>query len=153
VTPRWIRTLVLAAAACALASRSAHAAASCTVTTVTGVAFGVYDVERTSPLDTTGLIRVDCNGAAKNVSVDLSRGNAPSFSPRVMKSGTAQLTYNLFLDAARTSIWGDGTGGSGHYGVTNPPNVIDLTIFGRIPPLQDLPIGAYTDTIVVTTNF
>ncbi len=145
--------LIVAAAVVAGASRPARAAASCTISTVSGVAFGTYDVTSTTPLDSTGVIRLDCNGAAKTVTVDLGRGNAPTFNPRFMRSGSSLLNYNLFLDAARTSIWGDGTAGTSHYGVFNPPNVIDLTIYGRIPALQDLPIGAYADTVVVTVNF
>jgi spore coat protein U-like protein len=149
---RW-RGPIVALALLAGASRSAHAAATCVITTVGGVAFGTYTVADTAPLDTVGSIRLDCNGAAKLVTVDLGRGNAPTFNPRFMRNGASQLSYNLFLDAARAAIWGDGTGGTLRYGATNPPNVIDLTIYGRIPPLQDLPLGQYTDTIVVTVNF
>lgn len=147
---RW---LFVAVAVAAGASHPARAAASCTITTVSGVAFGIYDVANATPLDSTGTLRLDCNGAAKAVTLDLGRGNAPTFNPRFMRNGASQLNYNLFLDAARTSIWGDGTAGTSHYGVTNPPNVIDLTIYGRIPALQDLPIGSYADTVVVTVNF
>jgi spore coat protein U-like protein len=145
--------LVAAAAVVVGAWRPAGAAASCTISTVSGVAFGTYDVAATTPLDSTGALRLDCNGAAKSVIVDLGRGNAPTFNPRFMRNGASQLSYNLFLDAARTSLWGDGTAGTSHYGATNPPNVVDLTIYGRIPALQDLPIGSYADTVVVTVNF
>jgi spore coat protein U-like protein len=99
------------------------------------------------------LASIRTGSAAKLVTVDLGRGNAPTFTPRLMRNGASQFSYNLFLDAARTTIWGDGTGGTLRYGATNPPNVIDLTIYGRIPALQDLPLGSYTDTIVVTVNF
>lgn len=153
MTPRAARLLFALAAVAAIAARPARAAATCTISTVSGVAFGAYDVSSPTPLDSVGLLRLDCNGAAKTVTVDLSRGNGPAYDSRFMRNGTAQLNYNLFIDAARTTIWGDGTGGTLHFGVFNPPNVIDLTIYGRIPALQDLPIGAYTDTIVVTTNF
>jgi spore coat protein U-like protein len=29
----------------------------------------------------------------------------------------------------------------------------DVTVYGLVPPLQDLPIGTYTDTLVVTLNW
>lgn len=149
---RWGR-LVVAAALLAGASRSAHAAPKCTIATISGVAFGTYNVMSAAPLDSVGVIRLDCNGAARNVTVDLGRGNAPTFNPRFMRSGGSQLNYNLFMDTARTTIWGDGTAGTSRYGPFNPPNVIDLTIYGRVPALQDLPAGSYSDTIVVTVNF
>lgn len=153
MTTAGLRRLAIAAAVLACASRSAHAAAKCTIATISGVAFGTYDVDSASPLDSVGVIRLDCNGAATSVTVDLGRGNAPTYSPRFMRSGGSQLNYNLFMDAARTTIWGDGTAGTSRLGPFNPPNVIDLTIYGRVPPLQDQPVGAYADTIVVTVNF
>jgi spore coat protein U-like protein len=30
---------------------------------------------------------------------------------------------------------------------------VDATVYGRIPALQDVSAGAYTDTVVVTVNF
>jgi len=153
MTPRRALLLVAAALVAGAATRPAEAAAKCTIATISGVAFGAYDVTNATPLDSTGILRLDCNGAAQTVTIDLGRGNAPTFNPRFMLNGASKLNYNLFLDAAHTTIWGDGTGGTSHYGAFNPPNIIDITIFGRIPALQDLPIGAYTDTIVVTVNF
>jgi hypothetical protein len=83
------------------------------------------------------------------------RGNAPSFTPHYMLKASEQLTYNLYLDAARTTIWGDNTGGSSHYGPINPPNNtnVNLTIYGRITAGQDVSAGLHTDSIVGTVNF
>jgi spore coat protein U-like protein len=152
-----VRSLALWALAGAVltvaGARPASAAAKCVISSVSGVAFGVYDVDSPAPLDSNGAIRLDCNGAAFAVTVNLSRGNAPTYNPRFMLNGLERLYYNLYTDAARTSIWGDATGGTSRIGVFNPPNVIDLFVYGRIPALQDLPPGTYVDTIVVTVNF
>jgi len=152
------RRLFLAALGIGLALAAAQpavAAAKCTITTASNVAFGTYDVFSASPLDTTGVVQISCNGAAQTITVDLSRGNAPTYSPRYMLKGSEQLNYNLYLDAARTLIWGDGTGGTSVYGPVDPPNGVNvnLTIYGRIPAGQDLTAGAYADTIVATINF
>jgi spore coat protein U-like protein len=135
--------------------RPASAAGSCSITTVSNVAFGTYDVFSNSPVDSTGIIRIYCNGGARSVTVDLSKGNAPTYSPRYMLKAAEQLNYNLYLDAARTIIWGDATGGTSHYGPVDPPNKtnVDLTIYGRIPAGQDLSVGSYADTITATVNF
>jgi spore coat protein U-like protein len=73
-----------------------------------------------------------------------------------MLSSSNQLLYNLFVDAARTVIWGDGTGGTQFLLVRNPrPNNQDISvpIYGRIPALQDVRVGNYTNTITATINF
>jgi spore coat protein U-like protein len=151
------KLLLLAGVVLALAffQNRAEAAASCTITTVTGVAFGTYNVYGAAPLDTTGRVTISCNGAAKSVTVDLSRGHSPSFTPRYMLNGSEQLDYNLYLDATRTIIWGDNTSGSSHYGPVDPPNNtnINLTIYARIPAGRDVGTGSYTDSITATVNF
>lgn len=131
------------------------AAQSCTISTRTNVVFGNYNVYTATGVNVNGRIRINCNNATNSVIVDLSRGNAPSFIPRYMLKGVEQLTYNLFLDAGLTTIWGDNTGGTSHYGPTNPPNGtnVNITIYGQITALQDVSAGAYTDSITATANF
>jgi len=131
------------------------AAQVCTITT-TSVVFGNYSVYGALPVDNTGTITIRCNSFANSVIVDLSNGNAFNFTPRYMlRAGVEQLTYNVFLDAARTTIWGDNTGGSSHYGPVNPPNNtnVDITIYGRITAGQDVSGGSYIDSFRATVNF
>jgi spore coat protein U-like protein len=54
----------------------------------------------------------------------------------MVRAGVEALTYNLYLDAGATQIWGDGTGGTQQYGPINPLNNqnINVTIFGRFRP-------------------
>jgi len=82
-------------------------------------------------------------------------GSRGAFTTRTLKQGTNALNYNLYTDPALTLIWGDGTGGTNTYTKGNPPNSVDVnvTIYGRVPPLQDARVGAYTDSIVATINF
>ena len=72
-----------------------------------------------------------------------------------MVKASEPLVYNLFRDAARTAVWGDGSPGTEHEIVANPPNKtpLALTIFGRIPAAQDVSAGAYADTVVVGVNY
>jgi len=147
--------LVSAIVLAALVSALPAAAQSCTISTRTNVAFGNYNVYTATPVNANGRIRINCNAATNSVIVDLSRGNAPTYIPRYMLNGAQQLTYNLFLDAGLTTIWGDNTGGTSHYGPTNPPNGtnVNITIYGQITALQDVGAGAYTDSITATANF
>jgi spore coat protein U-like protein len=136
-----------------LAATSSVAHAECFITTA-GVAFGAYDVFATAPNDSTGTITYLCNSRA-NVTIELTRGSAPTFGTRRMRNGTEQLFFNLFVDAARTRIWGNGTGGTGVYRRNNVPlnQNISVPVFGRIPAGQDVRGGNYTETITAIINF
>jgi spore coat protein U-like protein len=134
---------------------AAQAAIKCSVTTV-GVAFGLYDVFSSSPLLSAGSVTIRCIGLGTGidpVSVALSTGGSGSFQPRTLFRGSDRLNYNLYLDPGHSQIWGDGTGGSLRYASVSNNQPVTLTIFGRIPPGQDVTVGTYSDTIVVTVNF
>ncbi len=129
-------------------------AASCTISAV-GVSFGTYNVFSASPLDSTGSVTYTCTGIKPpdRVTINLSRGGAPTFSPRQMLKSAVTLNYNLYLDAARTTIWGDATSGTSHYGPVAPVSNATITIYGRIPAGQDASAGSYINTVVATINF
>lgn len=147
---RWEKLLLSVGFGLAfLAAAGAAEAQNCSISVPTSVAFGTYDVYGAF-VDSAGTVRIGCI-LATNVTVDLSRGNAPTFIPRYMVNGAQHLTYNLYLDAARTSIWGDNTGGSSHGG--SYPGSTSVTIYGRIPSGQDAWSGSYTDSIVATVTF
>lgn len=141
----------------------AWAAANCTINTNQGPAFGIYDAigpHATMPLDATGTIRINCNGAADDLSVSFNQGNAPAAGSscalplRQMSSGANRLRYNLFRDAARTQIWGCTSGTSTHDKILdNGATVNTYTIYGRIPPNQIVATGLYSDTIGITVIF
>jgi spore coat protein U-like protein len=132
-----------------------RAEAACSLSVTGGVAFGSYNVFSASPLDATTTIAYRCGPQDQNIAVWLSTGTSGTFAYRTLVSGSNVLRYNLYLDAACTLIWGDGTGGSSAYYIADPPkNVwVDLTVYGRAPAGQDVPAGSYTDTITVTLNF
>lgn len=152
-----------AVALVALACNSAHAL-DCTFFT-SGVAFGVYDGARATPTDSTGNATLRCThvggGAVKtSYTIALSRGVSGSFVQRQLRAGNSVLNYNLFTDATRTRVWGDGSAGSGIVAGTllvNPGNfVINEAvhpIYGRIPAQQSADSGAYADQILVTLTF
>ena len=52
------------------------------------------------------------------------------------------LNYNLYLNSARTTVWGDGTGGTSVLTVTLNANVTrNQTVFSRVPARQDVTSG------------
>ncbi|QQR88794.1 MAG: spore coat protein U domain-containing protein [Myxococcales bacterium] len=131
-------------------------AASCGFTAIAGLSFGSYDVFGPNA-DTAGSISYSCSGVLPGdvVRIDLSIGGAPSYFPRQMQSGVHRLNYNIYLDASRTVVWGDGSGGSSTYGPLIPADGAATTVnsYGRIPAGQDAYVGTYTDTIIVTMTY
>lgn len=127
---------------------------SCTIS-VTSVAFGNYNVFTTTSDDSTGTITYRCNSRASNISISLSDGSSSTYTPRTLRKGSEILQYNLYRNAARTTIWGNGTGGTSVYTDANPPNNsnVTLTVYGRIPAQQDVSAGNYTDTVSAVINF
>jgi spore coat protein U-like protein len=141
-------------------------AADCSAS-ATSVMFGVYDTSLATPTDSTGSLTVSCSytpsGGASTVlyTVGLSSGNGSTAAQRWLASGADRLYYNLYTDAARLIIWGDGTAGSTLVsgslkpgpGVGNATRTEDYTVYGRIPARQDVDAGDYRDTIVFTLTF
>ena len=138
----WLLACTLAAAAPAAYS------AACTVSAI-GVNFGNYDVFGTLATDITGTVSINCNKSSL-YTISLNGGSG-TFASRTMTNGANTLTYNLYLDVTRLTIWGDGSPGTGIVSAT--AKTASHTVYGRIPALQNAPVGNYTDTIIVTMTF
>ena len=138
---RW-----MAAASLALLPQAALAAAPdiCTITTP-GLAFGAYTGAQ---LDLTATLTLQCDHD-KTVVVALSTGQG-SYTTRKMKSGTAELNYNLYTDINRTNVWTNVAGGT--VSVTLKKNVaVNVTVYGRIPSGQDPWVGdPYQDSVTAS---
>ena len=129
------------------------AVAACTIS-ASGVSFGSYNVFSNTPLDASGSVTYQCSPLAVNVQIQLNRGAAASFSPRLMRQGSATLAYNLYTDAARTIVWGDGTGGTQVYSALAAALIdIIVPVYGRVPARQNVQAGPYSDTITATILF
>jgi spore coat protein U-like protein len=144
------RALRLLAVVAAISAGQAFAAPSCRNLASTGVSFGAYNPLSTLPLDSVGTITYDCPPPAAPV-ITLSSGSSPTYAPRLMQ-GPDTLQYNLFLDAARTIVWGNGSGGTS---LLNGPqgNGMTVPVYGRIYPQQNAAAGLYGDAVIVTINF
>jgi spore coat protein U-like protein len=72
-----------------------------------------------------------------------------------MRRSSETLNYNLYRDSTRSTIWGDGTGGTQAYTQSNPQlnRNIRVDVFGRIPAGQDVTAGSYTATVTATIFF
>lgn len=155
-------TKLLAMSIVALLFTGAAEARTCFLWQIDDVAFGNYFPMQAGPLDARGRIRVLCWGRAtggqgNSYTVRVSGIVAPGPYGRRMNSGTDQLEYNLYKDAARTDVWGDGS-----FGATPLVNVFgnnrfvvvgNHSVYGRVPPLLDPASGVYNDIVDVTIEF
>jgi len=132
-----------------------EAGATCTVS-ATGVSFGVYDVFVTAPLDSTGTVTVTCDQAPPaDVTIAIGpSGTSGGFNPRQMRSASSpdRLNYNLFVNAGRSTVWGNGSAGTSTVFLKNVTKgrPVVTTIYGRIPAGQDVSVGSYSDSLTVT---
>ena len=136
-------------------SFAGEAGAACSVS-ATGINFGTYDVFVTAPLDSTGTVTVTCDQAPPaDVTIAIGpSGTSGGFNPRQMRSASSpdRLNYNLFVNAGRSTVWGDGAAGTSTVFLKNvvKNRPVLTTIYGRIPPRQDVSVGTYTDSLTVT---
>jgi spore coat protein U-like protein len=150
-------TPVLGAALVALllAAPSAHAAGSntCQILNVTPLAFGGYRSGTAFPVDSAGELDVKC-GSMVTLQIEMGHGLSGRLSPRRMTFLNSWVGYNLYIDAARTVVWGDGTGGSQAYMATvTMGQTLHVPVYGRMYALQEVPSGIYTDEIEVVILF
>ena len=140
---------------------------TCTASNTT-IDFGAYDVLAGTTLDATGSFAVTCvstnNGNAQvTYTAKLATSPAQQMAP---PSGADRLAYVVYVDAARTQPWGDGTAGtfaitgsitvSGNSTLTDTPK----NYYGRITPGgQDVsaaspgpPPTTYSQTLTVTVT-
>jgi len=130
----------------------------CSVT-ATAVNFGPYDTLSGLAVDSAGNIEVVCGtdtiGDTISYAIELSGGKAGK--PRELK-GPDKLEYDLYTDVSRTTIWGNGKGGTAIVADSYSFPVLccvtrNYTPYGRIGASQNVEPGAYSDTITVTVDF
>ncbi|MBI5969724.1 MAG: spore coat protein U domain-containing protein [Deltaproteobacteria bacterium] len=129
--------------------------ASCTVSSGT-LNFGGYNMLSGSPLDANGTISVNCTlSAPYTVSLDAGINGAGNPNNRKLRlSATAYyLSYNLYRETGRSTVWGDGTSGTYTQAGTGTGALQNLTVYGRIPAGASVPSGVYNDTITVTVTY
>jgi len=120
------------------------------------VAFGDYNERAASSVTATGQVRVQCDtGTPYEVTLDPGTHSGGTFSPRILgdAGGLYKLQYNLFLDSARTVIWGDGTGVTQTVTGTALGAQDILQVYGVIPAFQPVGVGSYADSVTVTVIF
>ena len=138
---------------------TATVAASCTIA-ATPLDFGGYDpivAHAAAPLDGTGTVAVTCTtGSAATITLGQGAnpdgGSSDTVPLRRMTDGAAHyLSYSLYQDGSRSTIWGN-TAGTGLV-VTGTGLADSRTVYGRLSAGQNVPAGSYSDTVIATVTF
>jgi spore coat protein U-like protein len=156
--------IVLVAAYMLAAVPSAQAAVTFTCTvSASGIAFGNYNPLSPTGDSAVGSWSVICNAIGSGSAtvagtLTLSTGSSGNYAARTMKSGTHALQYNIYLTPSHAQIMGDGSAGTfapSDSGTVTAGQVYQVTgsMYGFMPPSQDVPAGSYSDSIVVTVTY
>jgi spore coat protein U-like protein len=135
---------------------------TCTVS-AGGIAFGNYNPLTPTGDSAVGSWSVTCNAIGSGSAtvagtLTLSTGSSGTYAARTLKAGTQALQYNIYLTPSHTQVLGDGSAGTfalSDSGTVTAGQVYQITgsMYGFMPPSQDVPAGTYLDTIVVTVTY
>jgi len=134
---------------------TANVLSECTVSAF-AMNFGTYEpvvANAATPLDSTSTINVYCTkGTSGNVTLD--NGSNFSGGARRMKSaGGVFLTYEVYKDPARSTIWNAVNINSATSTSKNTALGGGFIAYGRIPSAQDVPATSYSDTLQSVVNY
>ena len=146
-------TTASAATATSTVAVSATVVKNCTMTNG-AIAFGNYDpvvVNATANLDvaSTGFSVSCTKGVGYAIALDLG-GNASGTTRRMKDAAGDFLTYEIYNDSGRTTIW---NATNTVAGTAASKAAIALTAYGRVAGGQDVPTGSYGDTVTATVTF
>ncbi len=122
---------------------------TCVLVVPPTMAFGNYSG---SELDAQSDITVTCTGTTA-WDIAIGAGGSGSIAARTMSEiGGDELSYQLYSDGSRSTVFGDDVTGSKVTG-TGSGVLQTVPIYGRIPASQYSDIGVYTDTVTVTLSY
>lgn len=132
------------------------------------VDFGDYSTVSRKAVVSSGRIELRCLSRAitGGVRVTLSTGHSGHYQDRTLLHGANSLRYNLYVDAGRHRVAGDGTQGTSPLvpvgadaklkdfrGGQLAASRAEFRVYARIEPGQSVPAGEYVDDILVIVEF
>ena len=137
---------------------TASIANRCAIQANATLAFGAYDPTSGTALDASQASSFKCT---KNSIFDIGFGG--TVGARTITDGTDTLSYELYSDTGRTTIWGntqdtntvpsDDSADTTGNGISTLNTVQTRTIYGRITAGQDKNAGSYSSTLTITIYY
>lgn len=113
--------------------------------------FGAALATITAPIAASTTFDVTCDNTTA-YTVALNGGVSADITAREMRQGGNSVSYQLYTDAARSTVFGDGTNGSTVAG-TGSGSAQAITVYGTVPPQAGLTPGIYNDTVTITVTY
>lgn len=153
----WVLALLLAAP---LAARGDVTCSGANASLNLGTYTGFSD----TPVDASGAIVITCsrNGGPRTTTATVGIGPSLHSGSIVVRqvrltTGSDLLSYNLYRDAARLSVWGQTAGidtMSQSLDLSNKTSgTLTFPVYTRLPAQQDVRAGYYSDQLVVTVEY
>ncbi|SDP83543.1 Spore coat protein U (SCPU) domain-containing protein [Rhodoferax sp. OV413] len=128
------------------------------------MAFGIYDSILPAANDTVATVTVSCTPGLSqplttSYTITIAGTGTGNDAVRAMSSGAYKLYYQVYKNAARTTVWGNGgTSGTGVASsvtslTTVTPGLQVHNVYARMPPLQAIPPGIYIGSLLVTIDY
>ena len=155
---RFVRAITFLLVTALFCSPPAYAACS---VTATPIVFGSYNGIAKSEIQNVANVTVRCNDLLVDASftISVSPGQSGNAMSRYLASGPSRLIYQVYTDAARTRVAGDGSAGT----VSPAGSVLALAGIGTTSSsVQLYPVvaagqspapGTYTDTLTVLVSY
>ena len=126
--------------------------ASCTINSTATLNFGSQGV-LTANVDNTSTMQVQCTSSTPyNIGLNAGTGTGATVAVRKMTSGANTVTYSLYSDSGRSTVWGN-TVGTDTVAATGNGAAQSYTIYGRVTAQTTPAPATYTDTITVTVTY
>lgn len=131
---------------------TATAPSGCTmnITSASNMDFGTT-TSLTNDLNSSSAIQLECPSNTQ-WQLGLSNGVNAVGTTRRMRNQSSYVRYELYQDTARTKRWGN-TANADTYTGTGGATTIVVPVYGKVPAQNDVPAGAYNDTITVTLSY
>ena len=119
------------------------------------LSFGAYNGISGGMVDVAAMMSPACTlGTAYAISLDAGVGATATHTARQLTGPLGStLSYGIYTDAARTSVWGNGTSGTVQIFGTGTGGTQPIVMYGRIPGEQTVTVGTYTDIVTVTLTY
>lgn len=123
---------------------------------VPALSFGTYDplvTNATVPADAAAVVTVSCTrNTSATFSFDFGLHAANTEGRTMAGAGADRLRYDIYRDSSRSLVWGQG--GQSLRVISKAATALqEFTVFGRIPPRQEVEPGAYNDVLTAAVDF
>jgi spore coat protein U-like protein len=126
--------------------------ASCIINSASTLNFGTSGVI-SADVDQTSTIQVQCtNTTPYDIGLNAGTGSGATVAARKMTNGGSTITYTLYSDSGRTTVWGN-TVGTDTVSATGNGSAQSYSVYGRVPAQSTPAAATYTDTITVTVTY